>query len=450
MDTSQLKYSIAASVDPDMAAYAFLNSRYDKIYYQKQREPRLEKRFIASSELKKINWEITRLVKHPTKLTLLQKKYGKTDEHMIKIFDTYDKPKAHKYRAADADQRFVKHYMDKLHTQTKQARLYEHKYRLEAEMKIATHFGHYIVFNSLTIDGPESMDIVFQKNSKAWASYITRWNRNHINHRYFAVVEQGGKNGRLHIHVIHMFERHTGLFPCDDPNYGKNNPYYREISYYKQYWRYGFSAPIAVRTQGFDAWAKRNWRWPTKAKDDPQPIAAKPPQALARYMTKYMLKAYSETNKDRQIWKIRQTHGLGLHPIKMILNLMSLKQICQTFLNPISLRFFQKPDDRTIPRQLIIREAHRTAMSLMTQQNYQSKLNLIQTLKPQQSIKRRLQTMIRSKGKILSLSSITSSTTLNLTNTDIFKITEIFQEVELHYYPTISIIHPSGVTVRRT
>lgn len=189
----------------------------------------------------------------------------------------------------------------------------------------------FCVFNTLTVN-PEYYSKVFSKEAKAWQRYIrsvdvlfgiaaygsyasavrARKSGNEF-HTYFAVVEKGSLHGRLHIHVLHFFSHISKEFA--DPNLSAIKPNRREIDALRSYWKYGHSSPIAVRFSQGDAFGKAGWLWPVLP--DGQPVVSKPPIALARYVSKYLTKAYDADNlhfnkeSGGYTWRTRISRNLG-------------------------------------------------------------------------------------------------------------------------------------------
>ena len=73
----------------------------------------------------------------------------------------------------------------------------------------------------------------------------------------------------------------------------------------KKYWKFGFSKPIACRFGDDDAYGRLHWRWPVKMVDNSLvPLEKKPPEAIAKYMIKYLQK--SEHNEG-DYWRCRMS-----------------------------------------------------------------------------------------------------------------------------------------------
>ena len=198
-----------------------------------------------------------------------------------------------------------------------QARKQQMITRMVWEMK--TRPDAYVIFNTLTIRG-EYEGTVFDKGSYAWQSYLAKFHyklygtaKRPEGSTYAAVVEKGGKTGRLHIHVLHIVDK----CPGDDPNKGSMAPTRREIEALKGCWEYGWSSPIAVRTDPRDAYARAGWLWPLMRSKGGRwkPIKGSM-TAVATYVGKYVAKAYgTQHKKGRETWRTRVSRGLGLRPM---------------------------------------------------------------------------------------------------------------------------------------
>lgn len=204
------------------------------------------------------------------------------------------------------------------------ARIGEHKWRLEEEVKQRSEEGWYVIFNTLTV-APHAYKSVFEKGSRDFRDYIRRFDnaiasscygsvrlaKGQDYHSYFGVVERGDKYGRLHIHVLHMCKDLPESWKVD-PNAGRAIASNREVVKVKPFWRFGHSKPLACRFVENDAFSRAGWRWPVEKKGLRwRPVRAKPAIAVARYIVKYVLKGY-HTHKGEGLWRTRISRGLGL------------------------------------------------------------------------------------------------------------------------------------------
>ncbi|UOF78723.1 replication associated protein [Microviridae sp.] len=182
---------------------------------------------------------------------------------------------------------------------------------------------HYMIFNTLTV-APGHMLKVFAENSKAFKNYIARVNRRCGKHHYAAVVEEGSKTGRLHIHVIHFLEK----LPKNarDPNTGLAIPNRRELGALKALWDHGYSSPKIIRYSPTDAWGRAAYRWPI----DPEtgaPLRIRSPVATSLYLAKYINKAHSSKQRETYKWRTRKTHGLGKQILEELLSTLTPHQL---------------------------------------------------------------------------------------------------------------------------
>jgi len=231
--------------------------------------------------------------------------------------------------------------MDMMKAKGAAGRLAEHRWRLIEEIEHRAASGWYIVFNTLTVDN-ENYSAVFAKGSTAWRYYVNEVGRaiateiygsvakskedakTNPYHSYFAVVERGGKRGRLHIHVIHCMREIPSAWK-KDPNRANGPPVRRQINSMKKFWRFGHSMPIACRFGDFDAFGRLGWCWPV-VRDGKKfkPVPWKPSIAIARYMCKYILKAYSKKPADGEfLWRTRISSGFGLGRMRQCIETMS-------------------------------------------------------------------------------------------------------------------------------
>jgi len=221
--------------------------------------------------------------------------------------------------------------------QGRQARALQHSTSLQYEIAEKTALGWFLVFNTLTVRN-EHLSDVFQPGSLALQQYLKRLENSvakqnygsvraakdaHF-HTYFAVVEAGSKTGRLHIHVLHLLKH----LPqgARDPNFGSVKPCKREIASMKGLWPYGHSMPIAVRYSLNDAFGLIGWRWPADTKTG-QGLPVKSPQAIAGYMSKYVLKSYTSQHRSDYLWRVRKTRGLGTGLLSRMVSTLTTKTL---------------------------------------------------------------------------------------------------------------------------
>lgn len=181
---------------------------------------------------------------------------------------------------------------------------------------IESHANNWaMVFGTLTVD-PEHYKDVFGPGCKVWSEWIRNVKRKVASQissirqaekedyfHYLAVVEEGGRNGRLHIHCV-LFMKEA--LPCRDPNYGLKEPILREISEYSRMWDYGFAQFIPIRFGASDYWGQRGWRWPEITG---KPIDRTEINKITHYLVKYIMK--SKQTKGMTTWRTRTDNKMG-------------------------------------------------------------------------------------------------------------------------------------------
>ena len=175
--------------------------------------------------------------------------------------------------------------------------------RIRDEVLIAHWAGWYIFMDTLTCD-PWEYNKVFAKGSKCWQNYRFEWGlavgfamgiksdkerRKNMfeRHRVFCITEPGGKNGRLHMHVLHFCKAMP--YGTIDPNSHLKHPIKRVIGSLEHLWPHGRSWPVAIRYGHSDAFTQAGWKYPV------EDLTYAPYEAgncikLAHYMSKYFTK----------------------------------------------------------------------------------------------------------------------------------------------------------------
>ena len=207
---------------------------------------------------------------------------------------------------------------DKLEQHGRSARAKQHKYRLLCELDKCRKEGWYVIFDTLTTNAwnykkvwspRTSNESVFRVYFQKFKRLIERTAEAKGSYKYFAVVERGGKAGRLHLHVLHMCRDIPSSWKVD-PNSGRSG---RKvvITKMRKLWEYGLSEPQAVRYGG-DAFSKLYWAWPLD--ENGKHVPRQSVTAIANYVCKYILKG----NQSRrfQKWRTRMSKNLGLEELK--------------------------------------------------------------------------------------------------------------------------------------
>jgi len=341
--------------------------------------------------------------------------------------------------------------MTELKSNGARARLADHKWRMIEEIEHRAAQGWYIVFNTLTVSNTNYKE-VFSKGSQSWRNYVHMIDNAvgseiHGNvrkaefakasdpfHSYFGVVERGSRHGRLHIHVIHCMKAIPACWKRD-PNRVNGPSTKREIVPMKKFWRYGHSVPIACRFADSDAFGRLGWCWPTVREGNRfVPIPRKPPIAIARYMCKYILKAYEKPLKKGVFtWRTRISHGFGLTRMRDTIATID-RLTLWTFLSETPKRI--SVNDRILPNERLRIECLRSLLKPMRNGQPESGESLSQlrmirkslmAVTPRQPIAERLRSL-RMMTPNCSLPSITISAQLLSNDTAAFNVSKIFRE----------------------
>lgn len=419
-----MKHSILTRLHGAYAVRALCEARISRLAFHACKCEAIGARYEdAIAALK--DW-LSRLDSNPYILTSdFMRCFGGVEEHCKFVFGEYW-PKEARVPSDDPVELYIVEMLDLKRRSTRLARVSELRYRLSQEMQCAVQAGDFVVFNTLTCRS-EMLEAVFAKRSAPWHAYMQRWRRQFVGHRYFAVIERGTKSGRLHIHVVHMF--HLGRGGLRDPNYGASRPHRREINELKKWWTAGFSTPIAVRFGPGDAFAKLGWRWPVECNTGGMwvPIKPHPEIALARYVSKYVLKEYME-EKGRKIWRTKMTRGLGLDPLKIIMRELPTRTLSQLIANPYLLKVHQDKRLMLVPKSLIELEATREWLSRATKRHPILLFKVLKRVKKRLSYVEQLRTLTRTRP-CRNLPSIIDTRTQRRRSTDISEVGLVTENV---------------------
>lgn len=223
--------------------------------------------------------------------------------------------------------------VDDMTVQGQQSRAAKQRFLLMCEIAYRAKNDYFMLFNTLTVDD-QHFTTVFSKDSVEFKNYIRRFN-NYVgdDHTYFAVVEEGGKTGRLHIHVLHFFK--TMPEDIQDPNKGRRQPIYRELRNFAALWENGFSSPVMIRYSPLDAYGKAGYRWPLDT-TTMEPYSIGSPFRVSSYISKYIMKGYKSCKRNPLLWRVRKPHRLGLALLEQLLSTLTWETLltisqCQTF-----------------------------------------------------------------------------------------------------------------------
>jgi len=260
--------------------------------------------------------------------------------------------------------------VQQMNTAGRDQRAGQHNKALAYEIAYRAQQGWFIIFNTLTV-APGNYYAVFGKNSMAFRDYIRDIDRKLAQaahgtvrnaqkqndyHTYFAVVEEGAQNGRLHIHVVHLFSHLPA--GSEDPNKALPIPTRRELNTFKSNWKYGFTSPIMVRFAPNDAWGTAGYRWPYDLKTD-KPLQIRSNQALAGYMAKYITKSYSSNKRSTTLWRVRKSHKLGRPLLAELLSTLTQNQLLAVASHPsLNVRLNNQKIPPAMLRQAALRLHH--------------------------------------------------------------------------------------------
>jgi len=256
--------------------------------------------------------------------------------------------------------------IDNMNMAGRQARCAGHEARLAWEIAYRASQGWFMLFNTLTV-APGHYHKVFHKESTAFQDYLRKIDRKLARaaygsvrnakgkdyHTYCAVVEEGAKHGRLHIHVLHLFSH---LPPeAADPNKALRVPYRRELNVFKAEWLNGFTSPIMVRYSPQDAYGRKGYRWPYDNRTQAAYLI-RTPLHIAGYMSKYITKTYISKKRAENLWRIRRSRNLGQTIPKELLSTLTPSQLLAVAsCNSLNLKI----NNRKIPRAILQQEALR-------------------------------------------------------------------------------------------
>ena len=283
---------------------------------------------------------------------------------------------------------FIKQQMlENLEESSMRARKSQHIWRIIQEMECARYFHKFVIFNTLTV-APEYYAEVFAKGSNHFKKYIEKFDKIYgkKSHTYFGVTEIG-ELGRAHYHVIHVLDTIPTTWK-GDINYGMQYPTNRIIKQCQDMWQWGYSKPIAIRFNAFDAYAKLGWRWPVEQLgDDYVAIKETNANSIAFYMAKYITK--SLVDKEKKTWRTKPRNNFGMTILNMAVRSMMTNQLILTI--KAAPMMVLKIHNSVIPPYFLKKVA--TKYLLLRKKNCKSITKLIMEKEPQENIVKRLKSL---------------------------------------------------------
>ena len=348
----------------------------------------------------------------------------KEASHFLRLYDN----------AAEHCQQVFGFYAPRRSTQSDTDRIFWHCVKAKARKQANSQFmfrliqeaylrksqGWYPIFNTLTVDS-RYMDIVFGKGSRVWRNHIrkieravraevfgsSRSNSQEEVLSYFAVVERGSSTQRLHIHYLMWVKALPRGWSDPNQRFSPGSvatPSLREIQAVKQFWSYGFSSPIAVRSGADDAYAKAGWKWPVCRDEQGNYSAIKTSdiQAICYYVVKYITKDFNpNTTGGGKLWRTRQNRTHGLIQLRMILRQIQSKHLFQFLQRTrISIQFL----GRWLPSKLVKWQAMKILLSRMTRRYrliYPMMLKSISPLLPPSKITMKMRSIHKHQSSMI-------------------------------------------------
>jgi len=326
--------------------------------------------------------------------------------------------------------------------------------RLTLECELRIQEGWYPIFNTLTVEN-EYYEKVFAVGSKVWSDYVRLFDRavsiasfgsvrggiGKDYHSYFAVVEEGSETGRLHIHVLHFCKALPKGFY--DPNRACGKAVRREIDSYKRFWKWGKSAPIAVRMCLTDCYGKLGFRWPEVMVEEGKYIGIpiKSPGATVGYVSKYLDKPVSKSERKVYPWRVRISRKLGLIPVSKLCERLSLKQLRLLVTSPLisGLKMMGKRLPRTSLKLLASKTYLTCLRSLRSCQNI---YRILKDVKPASTLCERVRSQLTMNIYHQNRRSIINTNRLVSADTVVFnKIQKVCDEVCMEVYGRLKPIN---------
>lgn len=304
--------------------------------------------------------------------------------------------------------------------------------------------GWFIVLNTLTCHD-NSLSSVFADNSKAWTDFIRSIDRcigieiygswrgavkarreGDEFHTYFAVVERGDLHGRPHVHCLHFIKKLPST--VSDPNFGRTEPYYKELKCFKKYWTKGILNTKIIRIDSSDAYGKLQWRWPSTLNERTgkyEALKARTADSVVSYLTSYLNKEFDQPSNEKEIkWRTRKSQILGKKIPQMIVNACStlqLELICRVKSNNLF-----KIKNKMIPMWTL----KKLAMTRLLKKNLtltpMKCWNYLMAVKSQEGLLKRLKSIIRGNEnhKLVSFGNLRTMTLLKMVGSSLKRLVD--------------------------
>jgi hypothetical protein len=303
-------------------------------------------------------------------------------EHYLKILhdvNTWKDRKTHLYDMFGIKYDTFKNYnpnvqwiLDTLKQSTYDSHFNNIKTRLHLEFIEKKSKNWFMVFSTLTVDA-NNYEKVFKKGSNYWRYYIQKFQRmiatdcygswrkakNKDYFSYFAVVEQGDKTGRLHIHVVKFFKNCKNM---SDPNSHLAIPDRKSIKEFEHLWECGYSQHVPIRWNETDAFGLLNWKWRVEENEDTQdyqPIVGTTIPKISQYLIKYVMKSKTtEIKKEVYSWKTKMSRKLGMKIIMQDLEKLTTKELqllTAPRIYPVQIKMYEMIIPSKLIRQIAVK-----------------------------------------------------------------------------------------------
>lgn len=223
---------------------------------------------------------------------------------------------------------WIKDFLSRMARSLRASRASVNRSRVQLEIFDAFLKKRFVLFETLTAEAGKEFS--FYPNSVEWKSFQKRWRRALADvgckyHSYYCVPELGGKNGRLHYHVLRVVDKLPAGFrdPCRF-----DGSWHREIDVVKDWWHCGLYSVVPVRWAD-DGFSRMKWRWPIDKQGNPIESNL---FALSCYLGKYITKRYrqfSQSLNKEILCKLRtkMSRGFGLNLVDLSVEKATVNQL---------------------------------------------------------------------------------------------------------------------------